>query len=73
MPRLPASTGLLGAITLWGLGLLVLAVLGLGANVGPHPDDFALAPPLPAVSLVETRARLGPLSRYSEVAERPLL
>ncbi|KFN51322.1 hypothetical protein [Arenimonas composti] len=71
--RVPATTGLLAATAFWGLGLLVLALLGLGGTVGPHPENPALAPPLPAVSLVEMENRLGPLSMYAEVAERPLL
>ena len=64
---------LLAALAAWALGLLVLAALGLGANFGPHPDNAALAPPVPQVVLSEVGARLGPLSNYDEVGRRPLL
>lgn len=61
------------ALAGWALGLLVLAALGLGANFGPHPDDAALAPPLPKVQLAQDAPRLGPPSQYAEVGQRPLL
>ncbi|KFL35951.1 hypothetical protein [Arenimonas donghaensis] len=61
------------ALAAWALALLLLAVAGLGANFGPHPDDPALAPALPRVELAETGPRLGPPSQYAEVAQRPLL
>ncbi|MDY0022076.1 hypothetical protein [Arenimonas caeni] len=64
---------LLAALAAWALGLLVLALSGLGANFGPHPDNPALAPPVPQVELSEVGARLGPLSAYDEVSRRPLL
>jgi len=64
---------LLAALAAWALGLLALAVLGLGANFGPHPDNAALAPPVPQVVLSEVGARLGPLSNYDELGRRPLL
>jgi general secretion pathway protein N len=55
------------------LALLLLAIAGLGAKFGPHPDDPALAPALPQVQLTEIGPRLGPPSQYAEVAQRPLL
>lgn len=64
---------LLAALAMWSLALLVLAVAGLGARVGPHPANAALAPPLPQVSLAPTDSRLGPPSDYLEVGSRPLL
>ena len=68
----PASA-LLAAFAAWCLALLVLALLGLGGRVGPHPDNPALAPPLPQVRLVEVGSRLGPSGDYIEVSNRPLL
>lgn len=61
------------ALAAWALALLVLALAGLGANFGPHPDDPALAPPLPVVSLAPIESRLGPPAEYTEVGQRPLL
>lgn len=61
------------ALAAWALALLVLAIAGLGANFGPHPDDPTLAPALPQVELSEIGPRLGPPSQYAEVAQRPLL
>ncbi|GGA84637.1 hypothetical protein GCM10011521_23810 [Arenimonas soli] len=61
------------ALAAWALALLLLAVAGLGANFGPHPDNAALAPPLPQVELADSSPRLGPPSQYAEVAQRPLL
>jgi len=61
------------ALAAWALALLLLAVAGLGANFGPHPDDPALAPALPQAELAEIGPRLGPPSQYAEVAQRPLL
>ena len=67
----PASA-LLAALAAWALGLLVLALLGLGGRVGPHPPDGALAPALPVVTLDAVGSRLGPASDYLEVGNRPL-
>jgi len=64
---------LLAALAAWSLALLVLAVAGLGGRVGPHPDNAALMPPVPAVSLDVIGSRLGPASNYLEVGNRPLL
>ncbi|MFH1600422.1 MAG: hypothetical protein ABIH12_09160 [Pseudomonadota bacterium] len=61
------------ALAAWALALLVLAIAGMGANFGPHPDDPTLAPALPQVELSEIGPRLGPPSQYAEVAQRPLL
>lgn len=64
---------LLAALALWSLALLLLAFAGLGAQVGPHPDNQALMPPLPVVQLDSIGSRLGPPSDYLEIAARPLL
>lgn len=61
------------ALAGWALALLVLAIAGLGANFGPHPEDASLAPPLPQVDLAQDAPALGALSQYSEVGQRPLL
>lgn len=67
------SGALLAALALWAIGLLVLGLAGLGGRVGPHPPNPALAPPVPSVSLVSLDPRLGPLTDYPEVGQRPLL
>ncbi|MBW8368532.1 MAG: general secretion pathway protein GspN, partial [Arenimonas sp.] len=63
---------LLAAVAAWALCLAVLAVLGLGGRVGPHPADGALMPALPVVTLDAVGSRLGPASDYLEVGNRPL-
>lgn len=65
-------TVLAGAFAAWSLGLLLLALAGLGGRVGPHPADPALIPPLPEPVAAEERPRLGALSDYLAVGERPL-
>ncbi len=67
------ATLLAAALAAWSAGLLVAAVAGLGGRVGPHPDDPALAPPLPPVHRAVGDDRLGPSSQYLAVGERPLL
>lgn len=64
---------LLAALALWALGLLLLAVAGLGAQVGLHPPNAALMPPMPVVQLDVIGSRLGPATDYLEVGNRPLL
>jgi len=64
---------LLAALAAWSLALLVLAVAGLGGRVGPHPENAALMPPMPQVSLDVIGSRLGPASDYLEIGNRPLL
>ena len=64
-------TLLLAAVCGWALLLLVLVVAGLG-NQFPKPANVtATTPPMPAVT--EMKARLGPLTDYREVGNRPLL
>lgn len=67
----PAGAVLAG-IAAWALCLVVLALLGLGGRVGPHPDNGALMPALPVVKLDAVGSRLGPASDYLEVGNRPL-
>jgi general secretion pathway protein N len=67
----PASA-LLAGLALWALCLVVLALFGLGGNVGPHPEDGLLTPPMPVVTLDAVGSRLGPASDYMEVGNRPL-
>jgi general secretion pathway protein N len=65
-------TLLLGAVCLWALCVLILALAGLGsrfAETGPG----AAAPPLPDVTLTRSQSRLGPVSDYLVVGQRPLL
>lgn len=58
----------------WSIAVLVLALAGMGGRVGPHPANPALAPPIPAIPQPPPqRARLGPLSQYRAIGERPLL
>lgn len=65
-------TLLLGAICLWALCLLVLAMTGLGSRFPAGAHD-ARPPPIPAVSLTRSQSRLGPIANYLEVGERPLM
>lgn len=67
----PASA-LLAGLAAWALCLVVLALLGLGGRVGPHPSNGALTPALPVVTLDAVGSRLGPASDYLEVGNRPL-
>lgn len=73
LDRLRPVHALPAAFAAWAIGLLVLALAGLGGRVGLHPDDPALAPPVPELRLAGITQRLGPLSAYSEVGARPLL
>lgn len=73
LESLRPGNALLAALAAWSLALVLLALLGLGANFGPHPDNPGLAPPVPVVQLSEVGRRLGPLSSYDEVGRRPLL
>ncbi len=66
------ATWLSGAVATWCLGLLLLAVAGLGGRVGPHPGDPALGPPIPELRLSESAQRLGAATDYLAVGDRPL-
>ena len=63
---------MLGALFLWALGVLILALSGLGSRVAPVAVN-QLPPRLPAVSLTRSQSRLGPLSDYVQVGQRPLM
>jgi general secretion pathway protein N len=65
-------TLLLGAVCLWALCVLILALSGLGSRFAA-PGPGAAPPPLPNVTLTPSRSRLGPMSDYLVVGERPLL
>jgi general secretion pathway protein N len=67
----PASL-LIGAICLWAVSVLLLALFGLGTRVADS-GLVASAPPIPQVTLAQTRSRLGPLIDYAQVGQRPLL
>lgn len=71
--QLRPAGALLAALAAWSVGLLLLALAGLGARFAPHPDNPAVAPPMPRVELAEVGSRLGPPSDYAEVGNRPLL
>ena len=71
--RLRPAGAVLAAVAAWAVGLLLLAVAGLGGRVGLHPGNAALAPPVPQVRLEAVGSRLGPAPDYLEVGNRPLL
>ena len=62
----------LGAVCLWALSLLILALAGLGSRFSPEGTQAA-PPPIPKVSMSRSLSRLGPISGYAEVGDRPLL
>lgn len=66
-----ARTRMLAAAALWAVCVWLLALFGLGGRVEPLPEDPALLQPLPQGS-AGAEERLGPLSQYSEIGERPL-
>jgi general secretion pathway protein N len=66
----PASL-IVGAIALWAVCVLLLAASGLGGRV-PDSGVAAAPPPIPKVTLVPARSRLGPLLDYAQVGQRPL-
>ena len=71
--RLRPAGAVLAAVAAWAVGLLLLALAGLGGRVGLHPGNAALAPPVPQVRLEAVDSRLGPATDYAEVGNRPLL
>ena len=71
--RLRPAGAVLAAVAAWAVGLLLLALAGLGGRVGLHPGNAALAPPVPQVRLEAVGSRLGPAPDYLEVGNRPLL
>ena len=71
--RLRPAGAVLAAVAAWSVGLLVLALAGLGGRVGLHEGNSALAPPVPEVRLEAVDSRLGPAADYADVGNRPLL
>ena len=65
-------TLLLGAVCLWALSVLILALAGLGSRF-PAATSDGKVPPLPSISLNRSQSRLGPMAEYLEVGERPLM
>ncbi len=64
-------TWLLGTVAGWALLAWLLALAGMGRNVGKLADDPSLQPALPELRR-SPPARLGPFTQYSEVVSRPL-
>lgn len=61
------------ALALWTLAVFALSLSGLGARFSPYPDDPGRVPELPNVRLAKGGTRLGPVTDYLEVGQRPLL
>lgn len=72
LERWPLPTRLLAALAAWSLAVLLAALAGLGGAVELHPDDPALAPPLPQSERGDLAPALEPIAAYAEVYERPL-
>ena len=72
LEALRPATWLSGAVAAWCLGLLILAFVGLGGRVGPHPADPALGPAIPELRFSESAQRLSVAADYLAVGERPL-
>jgi len=68
---LAPRTGLLATVAGWALLAWLLAVLGMGGQVHPLPDDASLLKPLPTPR-ASPPERLGSMSQYAEIAARPL-
>lgn len=64
-------TWLLATTAAWALVSLLLALFGMGGRINPLPEDAALVRPLPPLPKAVPE-RLGPLTQYSEIANRPL-
>ncbi|MGO0999954.1 type II secretion system protein XpsN [Lysobacter sp. CA196] len=64
-------TWLLATAAGWALLTWVLALAGMGRSVDPLDEDPSLVKALPQVRKSATDA-LGPLTKYSEIAARPL-
>lgn len=64
-------TWLLAAVAGWALLAWLLALAGLGGKIAPLDEDPSLRQPLPRLR-PSPPERLGPFSRYGEIAARPL-
>ena len=73
MDNLRPATLLLAALAAWALLLLGLGFAGLGGRYPHAADDAHLAPALPKFTLSKINSRLGPMSDYQEVSDRPLM
>jgi len=71
--KLRPATLLLAVLAGWALLLLVMSLAGLGGRYPYAQDDARLAPALPTFTLTKINSRLGPLSDYHEVSDRPLM
>jgi len=64
-------TWLLAAVAGWALLLWLLALFGMGGNIGALHDDPALLQHLPTPRPPASE-RIGPPTQYAEIAARPL-
>ncbi|GAB3348607.1 type II secretion system protein XpsN [Lysobacter tyrosinilyticus] len=64
-------TWLLAATATWALLALLLALFGMGGHVSTLPEDLALLKALPVLPKAPPE-RLGLLTQYSEIANRPV-
>jgi general secretion pathway protein N len=64
-------TWLLAGAASWAILALVLALVGMGRDEDTLADDPSLVRPLPALPK-PVPERLGPLTQYAEIANRPL-
>ncbi len=62
---------LLATLAGWALLVWILALFGMGAQIRPLDDDPTLLTALPRLS-AQAPERLGPLSQYAEIADRPV-
>lgn len=72
MDHLRPSTAMLSAVAAWTLGLALLALAGLAGGYRLHPDDSAMAPPLPVLSLPAAKVAPQASGQALAAAERPL-
>ena len=70
LETLRPATWLAGAVAAWCVGLMGLALAGLGGRVGPHPADPSLGPPIPELRFSESAQRLGAATDYLAVGEQ---
>ena len=61
---------LLLVIVGWAALVCILEFAGMGAHVQQLPPDLSLAPPIPPLP-ASLPARLGPLSQYAAISDRP--
>jgi general secretion pathway protein N len=66
-----ARTWLYAGLAGWALCVWVLAMFGMGGSIDPLDDDPSLRQPLPGPGAPGPE-RLGPLTRYGDIAARPL-